>query len=643
MNALPDDLIHQQLNQRFQVNQIWQKTAQRTWYKATDLHQSKEVWIESLLLTQATQTYLPQFYKQAEQWDKNSLKHPSIPGYLAHFEHVWQGQHFFCQAISSIPCQSLAERVGNGNLLSSDEALHYLTQACRILLFLHHLQTPLWHLALEPSCFLITPQKELLLTGFGLNRVEKATLYYPLSFESDYIALEQMRGERHAASDLYSLGATFVTALTGKPLSQWPERQFEKHPGISEDLAKLLRHLTEKDLSQRLTSLDELRNRLKQLQQPPVAASSQGNTFLKGLPWLVIPILLLGLWFGYQQWQAPDRSELPTQAPSTAVTNKPNAPPTNPSPLIEIGSEKGHLRLLGEASPKTPIVVKLPQLENWRKGWLTLVPADAPEQDWEQQVFLEFNGETIEFPAVPQEGHYEVRLFENWSPGATKIADRLPLKIGSTVNATSSTQKLLINPHQDFKRIDDDMPGGISTGQSRPDTLDKPLETLTGLPPDSETGEKTHGCFWLGNMADRCYAFMIHKDLLYVDKNNNEDLSDDGPSFSILRASIPFAVERVMTDGTTIQEPYHLWFFYNAYMNSYGMYARTYYEGEMNVGGLLYKMVLFETENHNGLFRDNGIWIDINRNDQFENQEQIRHHQTISLSNQTYEIILNTP
>lgn len=639
MTTIPNDLSGQLLNQRFQVNQPWQKTTQSILYHAIDLKDGKEIWLECTPLTPITQKHLPHFQRQAHRWDFDQLQHPAISRYLEYFTAEYQGQAYFCQAIRAVPCQSLAERLTEDKLLTPSEAIQILEQACRILLFLHHLEPPLWHQALEPACFLLTPQKELLLTGFGLQRVEKGTLFYPLSFESDYLALEQMRGEAGPAADIFGLGATLVMALTGRPLSQWPDRQFEKHPGISDYLAKLLRHLTEKDKSQRITSCDELRNAIKTLKHSTIKPAPVPTNH-SGL-WMLaagLPLVLLISWWIFQPSQLNSAPE-PTVAPS-AITQ---LPPTQPSPMASITSEQGYFRLFNAPAIKTPLVVSRPTNKNTEQNWLTIVPAAAKETDWEQQLFLtDLPGDQLEFLPVAQDGTYEIRLYQSSSGSNSSLIDRLKFQVGLPASAPPP-QILEIAPHQDFKRVDDDLPAGLATSQSRPDTQDKPLEALTGLPPDSETGEKTHGCFWLGNTADRCYAFMIHKDLLYVDKNNNEDLSDDGPSYSILRALIPFEVERVMTDGKTIQEPYHIWFFYNPHMNRYGMYARTYYQGEMNVGGLMYKMILFETENHNGLFRDDGIWIDINRNDQFENQEHVRHHQTVSLSNQTYEILLNTP
>jgi serine/threonine protein kinase len=90
-----------------------------------------------------------------------------------------------------------------------------------------------------------------------------------------YMPPEQFGDRTVPASDLYSLGATLVTLVTGTHPADLPQKdgriQFEQQANISPELSSWLRWMTEPSLDRRLGSAKEA---LQALEQPPAKNSA---------------------------------------------------------------------------------------------------------------------------------------------------------------------------------------------------------------------------------------------------------------------------------------------------------------------------------------------------------------------------------
>src|SRR5262249_30575595 len=127
---------------------------------------------------------------------------------------------------------------------------------CRLLNYLHNLQPPVIYRDLKPSNIMLAPSGQLYLIDFGVARRFNPTRSKDtVAFGSPgYAAPEQYgRAQTTARSDIYSLGATLYTLLTGidpeqNPFSFAPLHLSEKVPHGFE---ALLMKMVEMDPGQR--------------------------------------------------------------------------------------------------------------------------------------------------------------------------------------------------------------------------------------------------------------------------------------------------------------------------------------------------------------------------------------------------------
>lgn len=312
--------------------------------------------------------------------------------------------------------------------------------------------------------------------------------------------------------------------------------------------------------------------------------------------------------------------------------------PLRPGPQ---GQNKNSPTLRLNASPMPGQPLNLQVLSKVSPNdWLTLVPAEAPEQDWEGQFFLQTDDlTTLQTPTVP--GHYEVRLYRNWPSGGTRIEERLAFEIPGLAPATAA-KPWVVDITQDLTYTGNELPPDLSWGQTSLATDSQPAEKGLKEPP-SVPGPKLYGHFRLGNSEDPIYSFLIQDHKFYLDRNNNEDLSDDGDPGGEGSGSVAVEVDLIAGDGQRRKSPYQIWYFFNGYMNGYRFYTRCFYTGELSLNGLTVKALAFESQNHNGRWRDDGIWLDLNQNGHFDKEEHFAHHDRVPIGAGIFDLQLKHP
>lgn len=185
---------------------------------------------------------------------------------------------------------------------------------------------------------------------------------------------------------------------------------------------------------------------------------------------------------------------------------------------------------------------------------------------------------------------------------------------------------LSIDIYRDFRYVATGWPMGRSVAQSPLSPLrSEPVVTLR-LPEELSDPDVTtlFGVIPLGNSADAYTDFALAERsgawFVYVDKNNNEDLSDDGaPHFNegsgvILAADLAVEFQVVNSAGGVFTRPYRMWIWFNE--DSRGLlrgrfYTRHHYAGSVALGGDTYSATVFEFRNHDGLYRESGLCIDL--------------------------------
>ncbi|MEB3226256.1 MAG: hypothetical protein VKJ86_10700 [Synechococcus sp.] len=89
-------------------------------------------------------------------------------------------------------------------------------------------------------------------------------------------------------------------------------------------------------------------------------------------------------------------------------------------------------------SPSEPILVNYANLPGNSGDWITIVPANAPDNSYEEWFYTEgqrsgsrqFNGLAA--------GSYEVRVYHNWPAGGYIVQDRYAFTVGNVGNSVSS-------------------------------------------------------------------------------------------------------------------------------------------------------------------------------------------------------------
>jgi serine/threonine protein kinase len=197
----------------------------------------------------------------------SQLRHDSIPRIYAS---LTDPQHWYV-VMDFIEGQSLEDKLKEtrGRGLSAARVLEIGLALCDVLGYLHTQHPPIIFRDVKPANIMLTRAERLYLIDFGIARQyapERTRDTGPLGTPG-YAAPEQYgKAQTTAQTDIYALGATLQTLLTGKePLElagssanqeQTIRRRIPRH------LQPLLQHMLEPDASKRPQSMDEVKESL---------------------------------------------------------------------------------------------------------------------------------------------------------------------------------------------------------------------------------------------------------------------------------------------------------------------------------------------------------------------------------------------
>ncbi len=147
-----------------------------------------------------------------------NLRHPNLPRVTDHFVIEGQGQYLVMDYIEGEDLKMRLQRTG---ALPEKEVLLIGIAIADALEYVHHQSPPVLHRDIKPGNIRITPQGQVYLVDFGLaKQVEggQATATGARGLTPGYSPPEQYGSARtDPRSDIYGLGATLYTALTGFP------------------------------------------------------------------------------------------------------------------------------------------------------------------------------------------------------------------------------------------------------------------------------------------------------------------------------------------------------------------------------------------------------------------------------------------
>jgi eukaryotic-like serine/threonine-protein kinase len=211
MPLLPGEL----LNKRYRIVSLLAKGSRGVTYRAWDIKDRQDYAIKEYLDPALT----TQRAFRAEARRLTRLSHPQLPTVRDHFSLEGMGQYLVSDYIEGVDLQTLLDQYGT---LPADLVTVWLQSACQPLVYLHEQEQ--LHLNIKPANLRLTPSGDLFLVDTGLPEL---TLAHAKGYGSPE---QQVHGNVTAVSDIYSLGATLYTLLTG----QVPPPALGRESGLDE-------------------------------------------------------------------------------------------------------------------------------------------------------------------------------------------------------------------------------------------------------------------------------------------------------------------------------------------------------------------------------------------------------------------------
>lgn len=211
MPLLPGEILHN----RYRIAGLLARGPHGAVYRGWDATDRRDVAIKEYL----DPSVEIQKRFRAEARRLAGLSHPQLPRVLDHFA-LDNGQYLVSEFIDGIDLQSLIDQYGP---LPSDLVAPWLQSATAPLAYLHK-QNRL-HLDIKPANIRLTPDGRVFLVDSGLPGLGTRP------HSPGYGAPEQQaQGDVGPTADVYSLGATLYTALTGKA----PPNALSRETGLSD-------------------------------------------------------------------------------------------------------------------------------------------------------------------------------------------------------------------------------------------------------------------------------------------------------------------------------------------------------------------------------------------------------------------------
>ncbi len=332
------------LQNRYRIVKLLAQGGFGTLYRAWDSVLGRPCVVKENLAT--TQEGQRQFLREAKILA--NLSHPNLPRVTDHFLIPRQGQYLVMDFVEGQDLQQMIE--DRGGPFPEARVLPWASQICDALAFLHSQTPPVIHRDVKPANIRITPENKAVLVDFGIAKTLDPSIKTTLGAQAvspGYSPVEQYgKAKTDARSDIYALGATLYTLLTGQePLESLqrvvhdpyvPPRQV--NPNLSMRISAAITRSMQLDPSQRFQNAADFKSALtppppvqiappvQNYQSPVKVLSSSSAT--RPIPWtwitvtvlLSMIILILILLMLNPKEQGPTQLSYPSQSATPQVT-----------------------------------------------------------------------------------------------------------------------------------------------------------------------------------------------------------------------------------------------------------------------------------------------------------------------------------
>ncbi len=233
------------------------------------------------------------------------LAHPYLPRVLDYFFIAGYGQYLVMDFVEGQDLQDILDRTGGA--LPEAQVTARMAQVCDALAYLHQQTPPVIHRDVKPANIKITSSGKAVLVDFGIAKLYDAALKTTLGARAvtpGYSPPEQYgQGKTDTRSDIYALGATMYTLLTGQgPVESVtrftgttlkPPRVL--NPAISPQVENVILKAMRLDPVNRYQSVAELRVALTGQVSNPVPTRRQMGVLTGLLALGVLVLVVIGL------------------------------------------------------------------------------------------------------------------------------------------------------------------------------------------------------------------------------------------------------------------------------------------------------------------------------------------------------------
>ena len=171
----------------------------------------------------------------------------------------------------------LGQYIKSGTGFSEKQLIKWLTQMCDVLGYLHSNDRKILHTDIKPSNIMITEKGDICLIDFGVSLIQGSSVK---GYSTNYSSPEQytnaqymMRGQKEyytldERTDIYSLGATFYSLMTGKKPSVFKgetQSLTSLNTGYSEPFSLIIDKAMSYDREKRFKTADEMKKAINRM------------------------------------------------------------------------------------------------------------------------------------------------------------------------------------------------------------------------------------------------------------------------------------------------------------------------------------------------------------------------------------------
>lgn len=376
----------QVISQRYRIVSLLGQGGFGAVYRAWDLNLNRPCALkENLGLSEDARR---QFEREAQLLA--NLSHPGLPRVIDHFVIKDQGQYLVMDYIEGDDLRQILEQ--SDGPLPESQVIAWALQVSDALHYLHSQKPAIIHRDIKPANIKITPQGKAVLVDFGIAKVYDPNLRTTLGARAvtpGYSPPEQYgQGQTDVQSDVYALGATLYTLLTGQvpPDSvdivtgntKPPLSVISINPSVSPAVSAAITQAMNTNRTNRLRSMRELQAALqgRLSLSPEAVAVKQTQTAPAGRALPVSPVRPV---YPSRDRSAPPDSRPPGSQQTALPVSHPAKPRSRSLPWLVFIFGAGFVLVIGVAGLFGIIKIFNPATKTPVPTGLSNLPTDTME------------------------------------------------------------------------------------------------------------------------------------------------------------------------------------------------------------------------------------------------------------------------